>query len=119
MSFTDRRWQMSPTGTGIVQTETCCFRKLYYQEKLNWPQEAILDLYEAEKQFGLTKRIIQSYCDYYYKNGRYFELLKAVSVARSLEKPDATIQKYEVIGHIHVSPSDVAHFLFKQIPPYF
>ncbi len=84
-------------------------QKLYYQEKLGWPEESILDLREAEKQFGYTQKVIHYYCDYYYKNGRYFELLQAVNIAGSLAEHDELTRRYEIIGHVHASDPRVAN----------
>lgn len=91
-----KSYEKSPTRELLAQ-------KLYYQERLGWPEESIRDLKEAERRLGLTKQIVHYFCDYYYSNGRYYELLEAVNVSKSLEQPDEQIYQYEILARAKLS----------------
>jgi hypothetical protein len=81
-------------------------QKLYYYEKLNWPEESINDLNTFLEKNGLDPKIVRLFLQYYLNNDQYTELIALLDKWEFYNGLDEELAQYRVLSNYRAKGLD-------------
>ena len=87
--------QYNKTPTDILLRQ-----KLYYYGKLDWPEEAIIDLNIYLEQHGLNRKTVSLFSEYYLMNDQYGDLIALIDKWEYYHGLDEELSQFRIWANI-------------------